>query len=318
MDTFEVISKVLPVFLLFVTGYVFRRTGFLEARTAAQLKKLVADVTLPALLFRAFLSMKPGGDELLLALMMFLLCGVLLVGTRLIMRFAGHKDDIRSYMVSGFEAGMLGYALFLSVFGDQALPIFASVDLGQVLFVFIVLMPLLLARSGGRFGETSGAGTDESAMKAAARNVVTSPVVWAIIAGLVIGAIGRALSIPARPFAPVSGFLEIVGNLTVPVIALAIGYELEFRRDILGKALVFVLVRKAVLLGLALLLIRFLPVKDELTPYAFMTMLLLPPPFVVTLAARNDEQSLVSGILSLSTVISIPAFAAAVLLMGVA
>ena len=85
----------------------------------------------------------------------------------------------------------------------------------------------------------------------------------------------------------------------------------------MGKALIFVLIRKVVLLGIALLLVRILPVRSELTALAFMTMLLLPPPFVVTLAAKEEEQGLVSGILSLSTIISIPAFAAAILIMGV-
>ena len=308
MNSFEIISKVFPVFLLFILGYIFRRTGFLSLQTASQLKKLAANITLPALLFRAFLSLKPGGEEILLALLMFVLCGVLLAGALILMRITGHKNDIRGYMVSGFEAGMLGYALFLSVFGDTALPVFASVDLGQVLFVFIVLMPMLLSRSGVA---ENWSGT----VKAALRNVFLSPVIWAIVSGLVLGSLGRLFNISPEPFAPVSGFLEILGNLTVPVIALAIGYELSFSRNLMGKALTFVLIRKALLLGFAFLLIRYLPVKNSLTSMAFVTMLLLPPPFVVTLAAKEDEQSLVSGILSLSTVISIPAFAAVVLIM---
>jgi predicted permease len=310
MNSFEIISKVLPVFFLFILGYIFRRTGFLSAQTASQLKKLVANITLPALLLRAFMSMVPGRDELLLALMMFAICAVLLIGSQLLMTLIGKKGDIRGYMVSGFEAGMMGYALFLSVFGDSALPVFATVDLGQVLFVFVVLMPMLLARSRADIG---GAGTAKTALQ----NVITSPVVWAILGGLLLGSIGRTFQISPEPFAPISGFLEIIGNLTVPVIALAIGYELSFSRELMGKALIFVVIRKAVLLGIALLLIRILPVQNELTALAFMTMLLLPPPFVVTLAAEKEEQGLVSGILSLSTVISIPAFALAILLMGV-
>lgn len=314
MNSFEIISKVLPVFLLFLLGYIFKRTGFLSPQTASQMKKLVANITLPALLLRAFMSMVPGKDELLLALMMFIICAVLLIGSQLLMRIIGKKGDIRGYMVSGFEAGMLGYALFLSVFGNAALPVFATVDLGQVLFVFVVLMPMLLARSGA---DSDGSGIAGSTARTALRNVVTSPVVWAIIGGLILGILGRSLQISPEPFAPISGFLEIVGNLTVPVIALAIGYELSFSREIMGKALLFVLIRKVVLLGIALLLVRILPVQSELTALAFMTMLLLPPPFVVTLAAKDDEQGLVSGILSLSTIISIPAFAAAILIMGV-
>ena len=312
METYAVIAKVFPIFLLFLLGYVFRRTGFLSASTASEMKKLVANIALPALLLRAFMSMEPGLDEVLLALMMFALCTVLMVGSFALFRLFRRRGDIRASMVSGFEAGMLGYALFLSVFGSEALPVFATVDLGQVLFVFIVLMPMLLARARSTEEGLSASGILRSVLM----NVVKSPVVWSIVGGLILGAVSRAFQIPPKPFAPLSGFLEIVGNLTAPLIALAIGYELEFRKDLLGKAALFVIVRKAVLIGAALLLARFLPVKNPLIPMAFLTMLLLPPPYVVTLAARENEQPLVSGILSFSTVVSIPAFALALVLGG--
>ena len=311
MNTLELATKVLPIFLLFGLGYLFRRTRFMSAQTASELKKLVANVTLPALLFRAFASMEPGREELYLALLMFALCAVLLVGAHIAMRLFRRPGDIRAYMVSGFEAGMLGYALFLSVFSTEALPVFATVDLGQVLFVFVILMPLLLARATVEKGERG------SVIRGALKNIVLSPVIWSLVLGLVLGGIGRRISYPSETLAPIVGFLEILGNLTVPVIALAIGYELNFQRSIMGKALVFVLIRKIVLLGLALLLVRILPVDNPLIPIAFFTMLLMPPPFVVTLAARDSEQGLISGILSLSTVVSIPAFAVAVLLTGV-
>lgn len=308
MNSFEIFSKVLPVFLLFILGYIFKRTGFLMPQTASQMKKLVANITLPALIFRAFIGLVPGKEEVSLALMMFVVCVVLLFANRLFMVAIGKKDDIRAYMLSGFEAGMLGYALFLSVFGDSALSVFATVDLGQVLFVFIVLLPMLLSRN---IREAHG-----GAIRNALRNAIANPVVWAILGGLFSGTIGRSLQLSPEPFAPISGFLEIVGNLTVPLIAIAIGYELSFSRKIMGKALLFVLFRKVILVAVALVLARFLPVDNELITLAFFTMLLLPPPFVVTLASKDDELSLVSGILSLSTVVSIFAFAAAMLVMG--
>lgn len=277
-------------------------------QTASQMKKLVANITLPALIFRAFIGLVPGKEEFSLALMMFAVCVVLLFANRMFMAAIGKKDDIRAYMLSGFEAGMLGYALFLSVFGDSALSVFATVDLGQVLFVFIVLLPMLLSRNTR---EAHG-----GAIRNALRNAIANPVVWAILGGLFLGTIGRSLQLSPEPFAPISGFLEIVGNLTVPLIALAIGYELSFSRKIMGKAVLFVLFRKVILVGVALVLVRFLPVENEMLTLAFFTMLLLPPPFVVTLASKDDELSLVSGILSLSTVVSIFAFAVAMLIMG--
>lgn len=306
-----IINRVLPVFFLFILGYILKRSRFIDASAAAQLKKLVLGLALPALLFRAFARLEPGREELQLAVLMFVLCGLLLTGASLLARLVGKRNDIRVFMMGGFEAGMLGYALFLSVYGDAALPVFASVDLGQVLFVFFVLMPALAGRNSSRQSRNIAA-----AGKAAVRNAAASPVVWAIIGGLVTGTIGRNLNTDLAFLEPAAKFLEILGNLTVPLIALAIGYELSFHKGIIRQSLLFILIRKTVLLGAALLLTQFFPRDNPLSVVAFVTMLLLPPPFVVTLAAKDEEQTMVSGILSLSTVVSIAAFAIVVLLIG--
>ena len=221
-------------------------------------------------------------------------------------------------MMGGFEAGMLGYALFLSVFGADQLPVFASVDLGQVVFVFVILMPILQTRGAATTDPANETGAARRPGVAALllRRIVTSPVVWAIAGGLIVGSVGRALTIAPEPFSPVSGFLDIIGGLTAPLIALVIGYELEFRPDVIGRAFAFVLIRKVVLVGAALLGLWLFPGIAALTRFAILTMLLLPPPYVVTLAAREDERALTAGILSTSTVISVLAFAVVVFATG--
>ncbi len=274
------------------------------------MKKLVVNITLPALLFRAFSSMEFGREEILIAVMIFGICCVLLLILGSLTRYMLRRNDIRAYMLGGFEAGMLGYALFLSVFGNEALPVFASVDLGQVLFVFLILMPILLGRAREQAQEATAPVT------AALSRIVKSPVVWAILGGLVSGMLDKWVSLPPPILAPASGFLETLGNLTVPIIALSIGYELSFERRILLKAMIFIAVRKAALFGLALCLTRIFTQWDHLKTMAFLTMFILPPPFVVALAAEDDERELVAGILSFDTVATIPVFALIVFLFA--
>ena len=316
MTTLDTATRIVPVLLLFVTGFLLRRARFLSATTMSELKKLVVTVTLPALMFVAFLSLRLARDELILAGSIFGLCLVLLLLSRLVDRLSAGRWGIRSFMMGGFEAGMLGYALYLSVFGDGALPIFASVDLGQVVFVFVILMPILQSR---RVDSTDSAGTRggaAAAVKGIVQQAAKSPIIWAIAGGLLLGAIGRSVSISPEPFRPIAGFLDIVGNLTAPLIALVIGYELDFSGGVIGKAVAFVFVRKLVLIGTALLGLALVPGIGNLTRFAILTMLLLPPPYVVTLAARDDEKALTAGILSVSTVVSVLAFAAVVLVTG--
>ena len=310
MDSMTLLGRVIPIFLLFLLGFILKKTSFIEAATASGMKKLVVNITLPTLLFRVFSNMEFGRDEILLAVMIFCICCVLLLILGALTRYLLRRNDIRTYMLGGFEAGMLGYALFLSVFGNEALPVFASVDLGQVLFVFLILMPILLGRARGQAQEAA------APVAAALNGMVRSPVVWAILGGLVSGLIGKWVSPPPQILAPAGRFLETLGNLTVPIIALSIGYELSFKRRILLKAIIFIAVRKAALLALALGLTRIFMQWEHLKTMAFLTMFILPPPFVVALAAEDDERELVAGILSLDTVATIPVFALIVFLFA--
>ncbi len=301
MNTTELLISVVPVVLLFATGFLFRKSGFLSGATVDQLRKLVVNFALPALLFQAFLTVETSREQFVLAGGMFLLCGALLGGALLVhvlLRRAGRRGlGVKPYLYGGFEAGMVGYAVFLSAFGNEGLPFFASVDLGQVLFVFVVLMPVLFARRG----EAGG-------IRQWVKNIVTSPVIWAIVLGLVTGRILAALGRPATVLGPVLRFIELAGNLTVPLIAIAIGYGLSFATKQLIRALGFVVIRLAVLVGVILLAFAFGLVTGDMLRAAFATMLILPPPFVVALAASESEVEEVSTILSVATVVSVVAF----------
>ena len=51
--------------------------------------------------------------------------------------------------MTAFEVGMLGYAIYGGVFGQENLYRLAIVDLGQVLFVLFVLATVLTRRATG-------------------------------------------------------------------------------------------------------------------------------------------------------------------------
>ena len=75
--------------------------------------------------------------------------------------------------LTGFEAGMMGYAIYGAVYGLDNIWKFGIVALGQVLFVFFVLVPGLKRLSSGA---TSFRDTLVGFLK--------TPVIVAILAGL--------------------------------------------------------------------------------------------------------------------------------------
>ncbi len=272
-------SKVLPIFLLILLGVALRRLSVIQPSAITDIKKLVVTVTLPAVLFLAFAQVAIETRYLAIGAIMFGACWlVLLLGRRLgpALRL---PSPYTPSLLTGFEAGMMGYAIFGAVYGQESIYKFGIVDLGQVLFVFFVLVPGLQRLSAGR---QSGRTTLVSFFK--------TPVILAIVAGLVF-------------------------------MAIAIGYELQFRSGDLSRPLRTVVVRLAIwvpfgLLTSTLVMGRLLGL-DPVFQAAMLTMVLLPPPFVIPIFMRRGSEqdtNYVVNTLTLATLGTLLAYAVVPLL----
>lgn len=146
----DAFSRVLPVLLLVGLGAWFRRTGFLGTAAVDGLRKLVLNVTLPAALFLAFLGTEMEARYAVIVLSVFGACLLMLAAGPWLRRGVGVKSEAMPNLMAGFEAGMIGYALYAAIFGADALFRFAVVDLGQVLFVFFVLAPVVMRWASGQ------------------------------------------------------------------------------------------------------------------------------------------------------------------------
>jgi predicted permease len=205
-------------------------------------------------------------------------------------------------MMTGFEMGMFGYAVFVSFQGEAHLGKIALVDLGQVIFVFTVLMALLIKHRDG-----TAKGSD------LLRRILTSPVILAILAGLATSFI--APQVPSSPiWDTLAETIDLLARLTVPLIAITIGYGIHIRKELIGKSLKTILARRVLLILFALLLnvlvVDSLLGMDKMYQVALMTMFLTPPPFIISIYMRTDEKGesdYVDNTLSLDTLISIVA-----------
>jgi malate permease and related proteins len=305
------LAKVLPVLLVIGLGALLRRARLLGGEAAAELKGLVVNLTLPALLFLAFARLDAEVRYLGLVAAVFLACLAGLLLGRLLHPLTGIRARSFPMLLTGFEAGMMGYALSASVYGQESLRRFALVDLGQVLFVFAVLVPALQRSSGGA-----------PPLRERLRGFARSPVVLAIAGGLLAGQAGLLRALEAAPGA--SGLVEavaMVGAMTTPLVALLLGHDL--RLELRGMA------RPALAVGLRLLLwipaglaIAELVVRrwlglDRGYVAALMLLVVLPPPFVIPLflpAQERGEVDFTVRTLALSTVVSLAAVTAVALL----
>lgn len=105
---------------------------------------------------------------------------------------------------------------------------------------------------------------------------------------------------------------QFLGNLTIPVILMIVGYGIKVDRHGIKDALIVVVLRLALLIPLAWILNTFL-VRGLLhlePPFeaALFTLLILPPPFIIPLYMRpgmDEEKKYVNNVLTLYTVVTI-------------
>ncbi len=305
----EVIKTVLPVFLMIGIGILCRARKLITREGIDTLKNVAVNICLPAVLFKAFATTQYGLADVLIPLAMFAVCVLAWLLGRLGARAFRLKSRFVPFLTTGFEAGMLGYALFQMLYPDRSVASFARIDLGQVLFVFTLYKFLL--------GLSAGQGTDR---KQLLREMVTSPIIAAIAAGVILGATGlfQAL-VPSGAGDVVIACADLIAAPTSVLILLTIGYDLVLR-DIPWKVTVQVTLLR---IGIMALLwagfhlgLRALSLEEEMGD-ALNLMFLLPPPFVLPVFADDPDQRVyVSSALSVSTLVAIAGFCVLAVLRG--
>lgn len=292
-----VLEKALPVFVMLAIGMLCRRKQLISRAGIDAMKSFAVNITLPAVMLSAFATASYSRESLIVPLVIFAVCVLMLVLGRVLCGVMKISGRLSPYLASGFEAGMLGYALFALLFPQEPTSSFAMVDLGQVLFVF-TLYKALLAGQGG--------------LRGVIREAAHAPTVWAIGAGIVIGASGLYAAMQPIGLARVlDAVTDFVSAPTSAVILLTIGYDLvpaEIQWKKTARLAILRLGVSAAALLLVLLVDRLL-LGGMMHPGALLLMFILPPPYVLPVFADvEEERADVSSALSSLTLISLILF----------
>ncbi|GAA4891889.1 auxin efflux carrier [Tessaracoccus lubricantis] len=298
------LAGIVPILLLIGLGVLLRHLGVLDGGTAEGLKRLVVNVVLPAVLFLAFLGLEFQPEYLTLVVMVPLLCLVLLGVGRLARRWL-KAPPVATFLFTGFEFGMVGLALFTAAYGMEFTPVAAIVGLGHEFFIWFVFVTLLRRQSDG------GVGLGQTL-----RSFITSPVIIAILAGLLLNAVGAREALESNVLsAALLTTATYLAAIIVPVILILVGHGSRLSADGVRTAAPFVAARFVVCLALAVLVSwgivgQWLGLGPAVQAAVFM-LLILPPPFIVPIflpAHRADEVAYSNNVLSLYTLVSVAAF----------
>ena len=199
-------------------GILCRKKQLIGRSGIDALKTVAVQIGLPAVLLHTSAAAEYSWATLVVSLIMFLLCVLVWLLVKWAGRALGMRNRFVPFLTTGFEAGMLGYVLFTLLYGNEQLADFARIDLGQVLFVFTLYKVLLNTQGEGK-----------APLRQLFREMVFSPIIWAIVCGVILGVTGiYQAMIPSGVAGIMDACTDFISAPVSTLILLTIGYDLVF------------------------------------------------------------------------------------------
>ena len=304
-NLYVVLLKFIPVLTMILLGALIRKIRLLKPETIQELKTILINISLPSMFLLTFANTSFELRYILIFLAVFLVCLVMLFAGKGFSKKLCPGNNYYPSVFTGHENGMLGYALFTAFFGAENTYKLAIFDIGQVIFVFFVLVNFLRKQNG----------TNASA-KQVVLGFAKSPIILSMTAGIIISSTG--LTAYLQNFQLTGSFtsvLTLLGNLTVPLICIILGYELQINMKNILSPFLTVLLRMALMLAFAFVINKFLVAGllglDRSFEIALYTMFLLPPPFVIPIFMDENiikEKNDILNVISVNIVMTLAAF----------
>ena len=301
----QIINKILPIILLLLTGKWIQTRKLISESSVADIKKIVVNLALPAVLFLSFLNVELRPSYIWFIPVMMGYCVLLYFLGIFIHKHSKIDGHYFPFLITGFEYGMMGVSLFGAAYGLGHIGKFAVVDFGQEMFIWFIYTALLVQKRDG-----------STQLVKLFKMFATSPVIIALFAGVLLNIMGIPDKIDAVPgTAGILSAIDLIGSLTIPLILLVVGYGIQLDWWELFYSARVILIRFAVNIPAALFLNHFLIEKlmglDQVFKAGLFTLLILPPPYILSLYMKQDlkeELHRVNNTLTLHTIATILIF----------
>lgn len=296
----DILKTVMPVIVMLALGKMFALKKVISAETVSGIKGLISGILLPVVIFNALLTMQFSMRSLCLSLLVYALYTIALF---LVLKLISPKLKYRisGFLMLGAEGGMMGYALYTSLFGSEALSTLMEVDLGNILFAFTFFIVLIKM-----------ANSDEKDTKKVIVDSLKTPLVSVVAIAIVLNVTGIGKWLMASQIG--SLYTAVITMVTSPVSALilmSVGYELELDPALLKDVATVSIIRLLINALIALVLLtaaRSLIISDQLRA-AVLLYAILPPQFITPIFIKNTkESSFAATVLSFYTLITIVGF----------
>jgi predicted permease len=293
VGTPSILTSLLPVFLIIICGYAFKKSKFPGDDFWPGAERIVYYFLYPALLFSS--SAGASWEFFSVASMVWAILGAMFVMSSLLLLLRPRLTKNDASFTSVFQGSLrftsyIGFAAAFSLFGDEGLYL-AAVFITVLIPVVNVLCVMVLVRYGGQKGGWYWIFT----------TVIKNPLILACLAGMAFNLLG--LQLPEMA----ANFTTIIGRGSLPLGLLAVGASLQITSiKKAGREVVYASILKLVLMPLLMWLSCTLLGVDKLSTAVAVLFAALPgSPLSYILAKQlGGDTRLMSAIIAVQTGIS--------------
>lgn len=293
VPTPSILTSLLPVFLIIICGYAFKKSKFPGDDFWPGAERIVYYFLYPALLFSS--SAAASWEFFSVASMVWAILGAIFVMSCLLLLLRPRLTKNDASFTSVFQGSLrftsyIGFAAAFSLFGDEGLYL-AAVFITVLIPVVNVLCVMVLVRYGGQKGGWYWIFT----------TVIKNPLILACLAGMAFNLLG--LQLPEMA----ANFTTIIGRGSLPLGLLAVGASLQITSiKKAGREVVYASILKLVLMPLLMWLSCTLLGVDKLSTAVAVLFAALPgSPLSYILAKQlGGDTRLMSAIIAVQTGIS--------------
>lgn len=260
------------LFLLFIGIGILLKVKLKNKSELAGIKVIILNLALPATIFIALIGVNIEASLLLLPIIALLLNVVLFFAVPLVFPLLGIKKGSPNYrtgqlLLSSLAPGLSCFPFILEYLGDSYLAKAAMADLGNKVFVLLVLY-LVAMRWHYKTQEIENT-SNRAKFKSLCIAMVSEPVNLFIIAALILLSFGFHMD--NLPFI-VSESLSRLSLLMTPLVLLFIGLSVKIKKRQFAQIISMLLLRAGIVVILGIVLITAVQInvaQDRLLLLAF-------------------------------------------------
>ena len=254
------------VFLVFILLGIVLKTKFKSKQEVSGIKKIILNLALPATIFIALLGINIEASLLLLPLMALVFNLLLFAISPFLLPIVGVKKNTPSYrtarlLIPSLAPGLSCFPFVLEFLGEDYLAKAAMADLGNKVFVLIVLYMVAMQWYYARNQESRTGG--KAKLYSLLKTLVTEPVNLFIGAALVLLFFG--FNMESLPFV-ISDSLAKLSLMMTPLVLLFIGLAVKIKKLQFAQILSLLLLRSGLvfLISSVFIFVSGLSVQSEI------------------------------------------------------